>query len=99
MGAGIILRRPGEDSVRGMTTAAAIWVTACLGVACGIGAWRIILVAAIPLGFLLILGGPLERTLHRYFLNDGPEDELGGEGDKFSSTRKHPHSISTIDTD
>jgi putative Mg2+ transporter-C (MgtC) family protein len=72
LGAGIILRRPDEDRVHGMTTAAAIWVTACLGVACGFGAWRIILIAGILITLLLTLGGPFEKALHRYFAN-GPK--------------------------
>ena len=75
LGAGIILRRPHDDRVRGMTTAAAIWVTACLGVTCGVGAWRIIPVATVLLALLLTFGGPAEKWLHRHLLGEAPEGE------------------------
>jgi len=79
LGAGIILRRPEEDRVHGMTAAAAIWVTACLGLACGIGAWRIIIVAVILVALLLTIGGPFERALHRRVFGEGPEQGAAGE--------------------
>jgi putative Mg2+ transporter-C (MgtC) family protein len=79
LGAGIILRRPEEDRVHGMTTAAAIWFTACLGVACGIGAWRIITVASILVVFLLTFGGPIEKALHWYLLGKKLDDGAAGE--------------------
>jgi putative Mg2+ transporter-C (MgtC) family protein len=79
LGAGIILRRPDEDRVHGMTTAAAIWVTACLGGACGIGAWRIIIVAVILVAFLLSIGGPFEKALHQRLFGEAPEEGAAGE--------------------
>ena len=75
LGAGIILRRPQDDTVHGMTTAAAIWVTACLGLACGIGAWPVIPVAVVLLLLLLIFGGPVEKALHRHLITAGPDKE------------------------
>jgi putative Mg2+ transporter-C (MgtC) family protein len=80
LGAGIILRRPDENRVRGMTTAAAIWVTASLGAACGMGAWRVIVIAAVLVGFLLTLGGPLEKALHRRFGRRPPQIPSTGKG-------------------
>lgn len=70
LGAGVILHRPTDSKVHGLTTAATIWVTASLGVLCGIGAWRTILVAMVLVGLLLTFGGPFERWCRR---------ELGGE--------------------
>ena len=46
IGAGVILHRPAEKRVHGLTTAAAIWVTAAMGVLCGLAAWRILGIAA-----------------------------------------------------
>src|ERR1700682_2267796 len=40
LGAGVILHRPTGGKVHGLTTAATIWVTACLGILCGLAAWR-----------------------------------------------------------
>ena len=44
-GAGVILRNVESRSVGGLTTAATVWVSAALGVACGLGAWRTIMIA------------------------------------------------------
>ena len=76
LGAGVILHDAGQQKVLGLTTAATIWVTACLGAACGIGAWRIVIAAASIVAVLLILGGPLEKAIHRRL--HGPK---GSDGD------------------
>ncbi|USN99402.1 MAG: MgtC/SapB family protein [Phycisphaeraceae bacterium] len=44
LGAGVMIRDRGH--VRGVTTAAGIWVTAGVGVACGLGAYLIAVIAA-----------------------------------------------------
>ncbi len=63
LGAGVIVRNEGTH-IQGLTTAACIWLTACIGMICGIGAWRVVLVA-LPLAFIvLVVGGPIERVLH-----------------------------------
>jgi putative Mg2+ transporter-C (MgtC) family protein len=74
LGAGVITHQQGSDHVRGLTTAASIWVTAVLGILCGIGAWPIALIALALVFLLFVLGKPLERALHRRFL-DKPLDE------------------------
>ncbi len=55
IGAGVILRNSQRKEVTGLTTAATVWVTAALGIACGLGAWVIVGVT-IALA-LLVLGG------------------------------------------
>jgi len=65
LGAGVILHPEGGSVVRGLTTAASIWVVATLGIACGAGQW---VLAGAGTGFtltVLVLGGPLERVVHR----------------------------------
>lgn len=42
IGAGVILRRPDLQVVKGLTTAATVWVTAALGICCGLGAWDVV---------------------------------------------------------
>ena len=37
LGAGSIIKNSDEDSVKGLTTAAGIWLTAAIGIACGLG--------------------------------------------------------------
>jgi len=64
LGAGVIVRNAGNH-IQGMTTAACIWLTAAIGIVCGLGAWRILFVA-LPLIFVvLIAGGPLELAIQR----------------------------------
>jgi len=64
LGAGVIVRGGGGRKVQGFTTAALIWLTACMGIVCGLGAW-VPAAVAFCLVFLLILGGgSLERHLH-----------------------------------
>jgi putative Mg2+ transporter-C (MgtC) family protein len=63
IGAGVILRDARARTVEGLTTAATVWVTAALGIACGLAAWRI---AAVGVGvslFLLVGVGWIERWL------------------------------------
>jgi putative Mg2+ transporter-C (MgtC) family protein len=55
IGAGVILRDPKAGDVTGLTTAATVWVTAALGIACGLGAW--VVVAATLTLALFLLGG------------------------------------------
>ncbi len=61
LGAGTIFITRG--SVLGLTTAAAIWATLAIGVACGLGLWRISLVGT-PLTFITLqVLGPLTPHL------------------------------------
>lgn len=62
LGAGVILRNTGGKRVRGLTTAAAIWFTACIGVACGLGAWALVIASAGLVAILLAVGKPIERA-------------------------------------
>ena len=88
LGAGVILRNPGGKRVRGLTTAAAIWLTACIGVACGVGAWPLVVTSVVLVAVLLSIGKPLERAVgrhdnhHKGDANDktiSPEEKSGEE--------------------
>ena len=65
LGAGVILHRPTGGKVHGLTTAASIWVTAAMGVLCGIAAWSILVVGVSLVLLLLMFGGPVEKWCHR----------------------------------
>src|SRR5687767_12252103 len=39
IGAGVVLRDAQAQTVQGLTTAATVWMTAALGIACGLAAW------------------------------------------------------------
>jgi putative Mg2+ transporter-C (MgtC) family protein len=73
LGAGVIVRADTQHfTVRGLTSAACTWLAACVGIACGLGQWRIVTVALVLTFTLLIGGRRLERWLHRIF--GGKED-------------------------
>jgi len=61
LGAGVIMRGEQGYTVHGLTTAASIWLAACLGAACGAGAWLITACAFVLIMAVLLAGGPLER--------------------------------------
>lgn len=63
IGAGVILRDGTALDVRGLTTAATVWVTASLGVACGVGAWPTVLIGTALALLLLAVLKPAERWL------------------------------------
>ena len=65
LGAGEILRQSkqeiGEVEVHGLTSAAAIWVSAALGTAAGCGLWQLALIGALLSLFVLKVVKQLER--------------------------------------
>ena len=65
LGAGVIVHAEHHFRVRGLTSAACAWFAACVGIACGVGQWRIVLVA-LMIAFALLIGGRrVENWLHR----------------------------------
>jgi putative Mg2+ transporter-C (MgtC) family protein len=63
LGGGTILKS--RTGIRGLTTAASVWIAACVGLACGAGLW---VAAAIAVGLalvVLVLGGPTEKAVRR----------------------------------
>jgi putative Mg2+ transporter-C (MgtC) family protein len=63
IGAGVIMHQPKEKSVSGLTTAATVWITAALGIACALAAWHIVLVASVITFFVLVVLKPIETFL------------------------------------
>ncbi len=74
LGAGVILQNPRENRVRGLTTAASIWVTAAVGIVCGLGVWSLAFIAMILMIALLTIGRVVEKRLLRRWMSK-PEDE------------------------
>ncbi|MEA2978446.1 MAG: putative Mg2+ transporter-C (MgtC) family protein [Alphaproteobacteria bacterium] len=65
LGAGVIVRNDSGKHVHNLTTAACVWLTACVGAACGVGEWRLILVG-VPIVFVILaFGGSFEKWVHR----------------------------------
>ena len=63
LGGGVILRDRAHHRVEGLTTAASIWVSAALGLACGAGLWRLALLALVLSLLVLKVGLAVEGTL------------------------------------
>jgi putative Mg2+ transporter-C (MgtC) family protein len=57
IGAGVILRNAQARTVEGITTAATVWVTAALGIACGLGRSDVVLIG-IAIALLLLVAAP-----------------------------------------
>lgn len=55
LGAGAIIKRDSEEQVQGLTTAAGIWMTAAIGVACGLGREAVALLATLLAIVILVL--------------------------------------------
>ena len=65
IGAGVILRDTKEKTVKGLTTAATVWVTAALGIACGLAAWQIVVLAVLFAVFLLVGVARIEQAFEK----------------------------------
>jgi putative Mg2+ transporter-C (MgtC) family protein len=64
LGAGVIVRGQHGFRVHGLTSAACAWFSACAGIACGVGQWRIVIVGLLIAFVLLLVGRRIERWLH-----------------------------------
>lgn len=74
LGAGVIIHRESLSKVQGLTSAACTWLTACVGIVCGLGYWLIVILALGITFTVLIAGGRIERWLHRSLAG---KDDLG----------------------
>jgi putative Mg2+ transporter-C (MgtC) family protein len=73
LGAGAIMRT--GAGIRGLTTAAMIWVNAAIGVACGGGEFRLAIIATGVTLVVLLVMTPLEKALDRHLKNRRGRDE------------------------
>jgi putative Mg2+ transporter-C (MgtC) family protein len=64
LGAGVIIHADQNSRIRGLTSAACTWLTACIGIMCGAGQWRIVAVGLTITFIVLIVGGRIEAWLH-----------------------------------
>jgi putative Mg2+ transporter-C (MgtC) family protein len=73
LGGGVILRDAHDLRVRGLTTAASIWIVAGLGMACGAGHWRTGLLASAFTLVVLMGGHHIEQLLASWNGAEGEE--------------------------
>ena len=67
LGAGVIIHHDTEHRVEGLTTAASVWITAILGIACGAGQGGMVLMGLLLALAVLLFGGPIEHAFARWF--------------------------------
>jgi putative Mg2+ transporter-C (MgtC) family protein len=67
LGAGVILHQPTSSRVSGLTTAAAVWLTAGLGIACGLGQFALAISGLAVALLILIIGRTIELYLEKVF--------------------------------
>lgn len=78
LGAGSILRQ--GEAVRGLTTAASIWVTASIGMAVGFGYYKVAIITTVLVVVVLTALRPLEERLFRNRRNRRATDPHPDEG-------------------
>ncbi len=69
LGAGVIIHHERHKRVQGLTTAASLWVSAVLGMACGAGHLVLVALGVTAVLLVLVFGGPIEKSLERRFLH------------------------------
>ena len=65
LGGGAILKLRDRDDVRGLTTAATIWICAAVGIACGAAQWTAAGAASAFALLVLVVGRRLDRAVAR----------------------------------
>jgi putative Mg2+ transporter-C (MgtC) family protein len=76
IGAGAVLHKVTNGEVEGLTTAATVWVTAALGIACALASWEVVAVGVGLTLAVLVLLHPLD------FLVDKGRAKVKGEAPK-----------------
>jgi len=61
--------RDGNERVKGLTSAASLWVTAAIGMVAAVGAWRHLIIGTIGTLLILIVMHPVERYLVKSHLS------------------------------
>lgn len=60
LGAGAVLKGPSQRQVHGLTTAATVWVTAALGIACALATWSVVWIGVGLTIVVLVVLRPLD---------------------------------------
>jgi putative Mg2+ transporter-C (MgtC) family protein len=83
LGAGTILKLGDKQEIKGLTTAASIWLAAALGVVAGLGEYALAAAAALVSLFIMAVLQPLENFLARRlesFKSNGQGNDKGEGG-------------------
>jgi putative Mg2+ transporter-C (MgtC) family protein len=80
IGAGVILRDYQTQTVENLTTAATVWLTAGLGIACGLAAWNVIAIAVVFALVTLLGSSWLDTTYLRRLAGSKPQPRSAKRG-------------------
>jgi putative Mg2+ transporter-C (MgtC) family protein len=80
LGGGAILKLSKEREIRGLTSAAVIWMTAAMGVAVGLGRLWIAMLSMVLTWFILTVVEKFERRLSAHQSSRDDSHETQGEG-------------------
>jgi putative Mg2+ transporter-C (MgtC) family protein len=80
IGAGVIMRENSSQQVHGLTTAASIWTSAILGIACGISEFVIAATGLILTLLILVASKPLEEALRKFVKRRSEEPAQDSKG-------------------
>ena len=75
LGAGVIVRGQSGTHVRGLTTAATVWVASAVGIACGLGVYPPVAIGLALMLLLIAVGGPVDRAVHAWQPKKEDDDE------------------------
>ena len=84
LGAGTILKLDHEQEIKGLTTAASIWLAASLGTAAGSGEYALSVAAVLASLFVLGVLGPIENVFERRQKARKERNKEGKKSDKSS---------------
>lgn len=73
LGAGVIMRDE-SGNVHRLNTAASVWVTAAIGVVCGLGEWFVAVIGAALVLLLLTIGSTIDHRFFGKLEKDGKHD-------------------------
>jgi putative Mg2+ transporter-C (MgtC) family protein len=79
IGGGAILKLSEEREIKGLTTAAGVWMTAAMGVAVGLGRIGMALLSALLTWFILAVVGKIEHRIGSSQAARGDDPETRGE--------------------
>ena len=91
LGAGTIMKE--GASVKGLTTAASVWVVACLGIASGFGYYALTLLGLV---FIFVTLTIVENLQHRFINSSGSEETYVLESQDIATALNQIHTLAQV---
>lgn len=65
LGAGAVIQKRSNGDIEGLTTAATVWVTAALGIACALASWAVVALGAGLTLVILVIMSPIDAWIEK----------------------------------